>query len=79
MALIDELRKAKFVVLRHAPEYYPYFGGLDISMEGRWYHINDVLGVHVSLLKNLKPLDRFEFREDGEWAQVYEVTFDGTK
>ena len=71
--LLEELRKTNYVVLRHSPDLYEHFREIDAKHEGRWYDRHNVLGVHVGYVTNLFPTDRFEFRGDGEWAQVYEI------
>jgi hypothetical protein len=62
------IREAKYIVLRHHPEFYPWFLTPEPS-EGVWYEKPSL----EMRAKNLFPVDRFEFREDGEWAQVYEI------
>lgn len=71
--LLAELRRTEYVVLRHEPGLYEFFREIDVKHEGMWYERNNVLGVHVGYVTNVHPTDRFEFRDDGEWAQVYEI------
>lgn len=71
--LLKQLRETKYVVLRHEPGLYEFFREIDVKHEGMWYERTNVLGVHVGYVINLYPTDRFEFRDDGAWAQVYEI------
>ena len=67
MQLLEELRKTEWAVLRHHPIYYSFFGDHEPA-EGMWEKKS-----YADESNNLFPMDRFEFREDGEWAQVYEL------
>jgi hypothetical protein len=70
--MLEELRETEWIVTRHHPKYYPFMKENE-SSEGQWYKRTNVLGTHVENIGNLHPMDRFEFKEDGTWAQVYEM------
>ena len=71
--LKEALKLTPNVVLRHSPKVYPYFLEIDIEREGRWHKRTDVLGIHVDRINNLHATNRFEFDDNGTWAQVYEI------